>query len=139
MTSHSLSKTGDVELSVVVAIYNEEEVLRPFFERLIPVLRKLTPSYEIICINDGSEDRSLDILRETAGRDSHLRVIDFSRNFGKEAALSAGLAEARIIGEYIGRNYEESKMRPLYLVRERIGFDRGERQTPVGEARDRKA
>lgn len=95
MTSRSLSKTGNVELSVVVAIYNEEEVLRPFFERLIPVLRKLTPSYEIICINDGSEDRSLDILRERAGTDSHLRVIDFSRNFGKEAALSAGLAEAR--------------------------------------------
>ena len=48
MTSHSLSKAGDVELSVVVAIYNEEEVLRPFFERLNPVLRKLTSSYEIM-------------------------------------------------------------------------------------------
>lgn len=95
MTSYSLSKTGGVELSVVVAVYNEEEVLGPFFERLLPVLRKLTSSYEIICINDGSEDRSLDILREMAGRDSHLRVIDFSRNFGKEAALSAGLVEAR--------------------------------------------
>ncbi|MGH6824171.1 glycosyltransferase family 2 protein [Methyloceanibacter sp.] len=95
MTSRASSKIGDVELSVVVAIYDEEEVLRPFLERLIPVLRKLTPSYEIICVNDGSEDRSLEILREMAGGNPHLRVIDFSRNFGKEAALSAGLAEAR--------------------------------------------
>ena len=85
----------DVELSIVVAMHNEQEVIGSFFDRLLPVVRRLTPSYEIICINDGSGDRTLSILRVIADADPHVRVIDFSRNFGKEAALSAGLAHAR--------------------------------------------
>ena len=95
MTLRPSPKTGDVELSVVVTIYNEQEVIGCFFERLLPVVRRLTPSYEIVCINDGSTDGTLEKLRETASADANFRVIDFSRNFGKEAALSAGLAHAR--------------------------------------------
>jgi glycosyltransferase involved in cell wall biosynthesis len=85
----------DVDLSVVVATHNEQEVLEGFFKRLIPTLQRVVRSYEIICINDGSSDQTLDRLLEIARINSHVRVIDLSRNFGKEAALCAGLAHTR--------------------------------------------
>ena len=82
-------------LSLVVPFYNEEEVVRQFFSAVTPVLESI-PSidFEIICVNDGSRDRTLALLTLEASRDSRIRVIDLSRNFGKEAALTAGLDEA---------------------------------------------
>lgn len=79
------------QVSVVVPMYNEEEALGGFFEALEPVLRQLGESYEIICVNDGSRDRTLELLTQRAEADARIKIIDFSRNFGKEAALSAGL------------------------------------------------
>ena len=84
-----------VKLSVVVPMYNEQDVLEAFFSRLIPVVEKNAQYFEIICVNDGSSDATLEKLCAIAVNDPRIRVIDFSRNFGKEAALSAGLAHAR--------------------------------------------
>jgi glycosyltransferase involved in cell wall biosynthesis len=95
MTPIPSERAYGVELTVVVAMHNEEDVIGAFFERLLPVIRRLTSSYEILCVNDGSRDRTLETLRAIADGDSHFRIIDFSRNFGKEAALSAGLAHSR--------------------------------------------
>jgi glycosyltransferase involved in cell wall biosynthesis len=82
-------------LSLVVPFYNESAAVACFFQRITPILAALdTLAYEIVCINDGSADDTLAQLIAIAERDRRVRVIDLSRNFGKEAALTAGLNEA---------------------------------------------
>lgn len=81
-------------LSIVVPMYNEEEAMAGFFDRVQPVLERITEAYEIICINDGSRDLTLARLRDWAARDPRIKVVNLSRNFGKEIALSAGLDHA---------------------------------------------
>jgi len=82
---------GEKLISIVVPVYNEEEVVSQFYFRLSSVLRKIQYNYEIIFIDDGSSDKTLSILEELAAEDKNLRVINFSRNFGHMIALSAGL------------------------------------------------
>lgn len=82
-------------LSVVVCVYNEAPVLNIFFERLLPVLETTTQGdYEIICVDDGSTDESLAILMQMMAANPRIRLIELSRNFGKEAALTAGIDHA---------------------------------------------
>jgi polyisoprenyl-phosphate glycosyltransferase len=81
-------------LSVVVPLYNEESNVDYLFERLTQVLVSLNLSYELICVNDGSRDRTLDKLLAHHHQDSAVKVINLSRNFGKEVALTAGLDHA---------------------------------------------
>lgn len=81
-------------LSIVVPMYNEEEALDGFFSRVQRALQTVTPSYEIICVNDGSRDLTLARLRAAAEEDPRIKVVNLSRNFGKEIALSAGLDHA---------------------------------------------
>lgn len=80
-------------LSVVVSVYNEEPALREFYQETGRVLRELPASwdYELLFVNDGSADGSHSILKELAAADSRVRVINFSRNFGHEAAMIAGI------------------------------------------------
>ncbi len=78
-------------LSIVTPFYNEEEAEHLFFDRLIPVLEATGLAFEIVCVNDGSRDATLDKLIQRAATDARIRVVDLSRNFGKEAALTAGL------------------------------------------------
>lgn len=81
-------------LSVVVPMYNEEEGADLFFKRLEPVLKSITPDYEIVCVDDGSTDRTLAHLTRHHVRDHRIKVLSLSRNFGKDTALSAGLDHA---------------------------------------------
>lgn len=78
-------------LSVVVSVYNEEAVLRQFYEEALKALKAIDWDYELLFVNDGSRDESLQILEELAGRDDHVKVVSFSRNFGHEAAMIAGI------------------------------------------------
>ncbi len=82
-------------ISVVVPAYNEEEVLPELHRRLQAVLSQLTTNYEIVYVNDGSRDRTLEIMRELKEADSHVGYVNLSRNFGKEIAMTAGLDLAR--------------------------------------------
>ena len=82
-------------VSVVVPMFNETGNIAAFFRRLIPVLDALGPAWEVICINDGSTDDTLAVLLAARADEPRIVVIDLSRNFGKECALSAGLAQAR--------------------------------------------
>lgn len=82
-------------LSIVVPVFNEEECLRALHQRLVAVLDGLRDSGEIVYVNDGSQDNSLNILRSLAERDPRVGYASFSRNFGHEAATSCGLARAR--------------------------------------------
>jgi glycosyltransferase involved in cell wall biosynthesis len=83
-----------VDLSVVCPMYNESAVVVPFLARLMPALEQVGLSFEVVCVNDGSTDKTLHLLRERAAADTRLRVIDLSRNFGKEAALTCGIDHA---------------------------------------------
>jgi len=82
-------------LSLVVPMFNEEEGVQGFFARLIPILRTVTEDYEVVCIDDGSSDRTLLALALERGKDERIKVLSLSRNFGKDTALSAGLDYAR--------------------------------------------
>ena len=79
------------KLSVVVSVYNEEQALPMFYETTKLILEILPWDYELLFVNDGSRDDSLSILREYAARDEKVKVVSFSRNFGHEAAMIAGI------------------------------------------------
>lgn len=81
----------NVEISVVIPMYNEEPNIDYLFERLVSVLVRLNMKYEIICVNDGSRDNTLKFLVEHHYRNSAIKVVNLSRNFGKEIALTAGI------------------------------------------------
>lgn len=90
-----------VRLCVIVPCYNEEEMLPAFFATVTPALQAATDGrWAILCIDDGSHDSTFDIIAEWRRRDPRISGIRLSRNFGHQAALSAGLAYAR--GQYIG-------------------------------------
>lgn len=88
------SRAGKL-LSIVVPVHNEEEVLDLLFSRLDEVVATLGVNVEIICVDDGSRDRTLALLEERASADRRIKVVVLARNFGKEAALTAGLDEAK--------------------------------------------
>jgi len=81
-------------LSVVVPVFNEAAVIRDFHRRLVAVLDALSISSEVLYVNDGSTDDSMRLLREFAEADARVMLLDFSRNFGKEIAMTAGLDHA---------------------------------------------
>ena len=82
-------------LSVVVSVYNEEAALEEFYKTAEPVFADLPWDYELVFVNDGSADGSDRILRQFSARNPKVRVIEFSRNFGHEAAMIAGIDYSR--------------------------------------------
>ena len=86
-------------LTLVVPCYNEQEALPIFYHEVTRVLDSLSQPYELLLVNDGSKDTTLTIMRELAEKDSHVIYLSFSRNFGKEAAMLAGLSHAE--GQYV--------------------------------------
>lgn len=91
-------------ISVVVPCYNEEEVLPMFYEEIVKVTDGMKKEhsnvdFEFLFINDGSKDRTLQIFRELADKDKRVRYISFSRNFGKESGMYAGLKNCR--GDFV--------------------------------------
>ncbi|MBN1775729.1 MAG: glycosyltransferase, partial [Clostridiales bacterium] len=83
-------------ISLVVPCYNEESSLPLLYEALTEVRKKLTECrFELIFVDDGSKDGTLPALKKICDGDSDARYLSFSRNFGKEAALFAGLSETR--------------------------------------------
>jgi len=80
-----------VDISLVTPFYNEEESITLFFKEIVPVLTETGKTFEIICVNDGSRDATLEKLLLAKKTIPQIRIINLSRNFGKEAALTAGL------------------------------------------------
>ena len=80
-----------MKLNVVIPCYNEEEVLHESYKRFTKVLTDASFDYSLLFVNDGSQDTTLNILRELARADSRVQVLSFSRNFGHQNAVSAGL------------------------------------------------
>lgn len=98
-SANAMSAKSSPKLSVVVPVYNEEENLTPLHEKIDAALRNLGLSYEILYVDDGSRDRSFELLSAIAARDEHAKVIRFRRNFGQTAAMAAGMRYAQ--GEVI--------------------------------------
>ena len=82
-------------VSVVIPVYNEEANLEPLYERLEPVMEDLGRPYEVLFIDDGSRDGSLEILCHLREKHAAIRVIQLNRNYGQHAAVFAGLDHAR--------------------------------------------
>lgn len=88
------------KISIVVPCYNEEESLPIFYEEITKVSKKLKEvDFEYVFINDGSKDKTLSILRDLSKKDNKVRYVSFSRNFGKEAGMFAGLEATT--GDYV--------------------------------------
>ncbi|WOF77577.1 glycosyltransferase family 2 protein [Pseudomonas sp. FeN3W] len=81
------------KITLVAPFYNEEAGVVRFFERIDTALAPIRDHYdlEVVCVNDGSRDRTLEMLKQAREGRSYIRIVDFSRNFGKEAAITAGL------------------------------------------------
>ena len=88
-----------MELSIVVPCYNESKSVNEFYDSISSLLSLNKISYELIMVDDGSSDDTLERLKELNGKDKNVKVISFSRNFGKEAAMLAGLENSS--GKYI--------------------------------------
>lgn len=84
-----------IELSIICPFFNEEPTVPHFFAHIVPVLEGIGLPFEIVCVNDGSRDGTLAALLAVQADDPRVRVVDLSRNFGKEAALTAGLDVVR--------------------------------------------
>ncbi len=103
-------------ISIVVPCYNEEENIKLFYQELSKTMSKMKElTFEVIYVNDGSKDRSLSEMRELAKKDKRVRYIAFSRNFGKEAAMYAGLKAST--GDYV-TIMDVDLQDPPYLIEE---------------------
>jgi len=87
--------TNHANISVVIPVYNSQATLRDLVDRLKPVLDAVTNQYEVILVNDGSQDKSWDVICEMAGRHEWLYGIDLMRNYGQHNALLCGIRAAR--------------------------------------------
>jgi glycosyltransferase involved in cell wall biosynthesis len=116
---------GSAGISVVVPLFNERDSLDELYQRLTNVLAELTPRYEIIFVDDGSEDRSVKKLREFKALNRSVRYIRFRRNFGKSAALAAGFRVARyeVIATMDADLQDIPEQLPLLLKKLDEGYD----------------
>jgi dolichol-phosphate mannosyltransferase len=114
-----------IDLSVIIPIYNEEMNLVPMNNRIIAALLPLQLHYEIIYVNDGSKDNSLPIIMGLSEENASVKYIDFSRNFGHQIAISAGLEHA--VGERIvimdGDGQDPPELIPALLTKFKEGFE----------------
>ncbi len=126
-----------VEISVVLPVYNEQDGLAPLHERLTQVLRSIGCTYEVVFVNDGSRDRSWQVILGLAERDRSLRAINLSRNFGHQVAITAGLdaSRGRAIVVMDSDHQDPPELIPALYERFLAGFDvvYAQRRSRVGE------
>lgn len=87
------------KISIIIPCYNEEECIKTFYDEINKVSKKIPVDFEFIYVNDGSTDKSIDCMKDLHRKDDRVKFISFSRNFGKEAAMLAGLEHST--GDYI--------------------------------------
>lgn len=83
-----------IQYSIIVPLYNEELVVQETYRRLKQVMDSTSEPYEIIFVNDGSKDKTLTITKEICRQDNNIRLLSFSRNFGHQVAITAGMDHA---------------------------------------------
>jgi glycosyltransferase involved in cell wall biosynthesis len=134
----SSARKSMTEISIVVPMHNEEANIEHFLSRFEALFNKLDASYEIVCVNDGSTDGTLEVLRKQQEKDTHIRLIDLSRNFGKEVALSAGLdhCSGEVVIPIDADLQDPPELIPEMLAKWREGYDMvyATRRTRHGES-----
>ena len=140
MNHTQIKKSAPVDISVVIPVKDEQESLPELHQKLSSELLKLGKSFELVFVNDGSEDNSGQALEELKAKDSRVRVIEFTRNFGKSAALSAGfeLASGNYIVMIDGDLQDDPKELGRFIEKLDQGFDlvsgwKKKRQDPAGK------
>lgn len=127
------------KVSIVIPMYYEEKVVEECYSRLSQVLKKIEKyDYEIICVNDGSKDKTLEILEKIAKKDKKVKVISFARNFGHQCAVTAGLkyisGDAVVIIDADLQDPPELLPEMLKLWEEGYEVIYGKRKTRKGES-----
>ena len=119
------NRSADPLISVIVPVFNEEENLEILAARLASVMAAARLRYELILVDDGSTDRSLDIMKALHAGNPHIRYVSFSRNFGHEAASSCGMAAATgDVAVLMDADLQDPpELIPEMLERWREGFD----------------
>ena len=112
-------------ISIVTPVYNEEDNVVFFHEEITKVMKTTGMDYELIYVNDGSKDRTDELIRELAEKDSHVRAITFARNFGHQTAITCGMDFAR--GDAVitmdGDMQHPPELIPLLLEKWKDGYD----------------
>jgi dolichol-phosphate mannosyltransferase len=113
------------ELSVVIPIYNEEENLSELYSRLVRVLDGAQSDFELVVVDDGSRDKSVQILKELEASDKRVVVIELARNFGHQVAITAGLDYARgnAIAVMDADLQDPPEVLPSFIAKWREGYD----------------
>ena len=123
--------------SVVIPVYNEEAALPQLLSVLVPVLQSIDCEFEILFVNDGSRDRSLDVLIAAGTSDPRIRILDFTRNFGHQAAVTAGLdfatGDAVIVMDADLQDPPQLLPRMVELYREGYHVVSAQRSSRLGE------
>ena len=129
--------------SIVVPVFNEEEVLNEFYKRLTIAMDKLKEKYEIIFVNDGSIDNSLEIMKKLHSNDKRIKIISFSRNFGHQMAITAGIdyASGEAVVTIDADLQDPPEMIPELIKKWKEGYDvvYGVRKKREGESFFKKA
>jgi len=130
-------------LSLVVPFYNEEPVIEAFHSRIVPVLEGTGESFEVICVNDGSRDKTADMLDALSARDPRFKAAHFSRNFGHQAAVTAGvhLAKGQCAIIIDADLQDPPELIDSLLAKWREGFEivYAQRRARIGEGRMKRA
>lgn len=116
---------SSIVCSIIIPMYNEEEVIKETYYRLKKVMDQSNQSYELLFVNDGSRDRSAEIITELAQTDKNIRLIDFSRNFGHQIAVTAGMdyAQGRTIVIIDADLQDPPEVIPQMLEKWHEGYD----------------
>ncbi|KKK59467.1 hypothetical protein LCGC14_3034090 [marine sediment metagenome] len=106
-----------MDVSIVIPVYNEQENVQLLYDNLMGVLPGLGKDYEVIFVDDGSTDRTMEVLEKIAGADAAVKVIELRRNFGQTAAFSAGFdyAKGDVIITMDGDNQNDPADIPMML------------------------
>ncbi len=114
-----------IEISIIAPVFNEEAVIEEFYNRITDVLNRISSNFEIIFIDDGSTDKTLDKIKKMGVQDASVKAVSFSRNFGHGMAISAGLSHAR--GEAViiidGDLQDPPEILPEFITKWKEGYD----------------
>ncbi len=114
-----------MSFSIVIPVFNEEAIIPELFRRTVRALETVTGDFEIIAVNDGSEDRSLEALLECHRLDKRFKVLDLSRNFGHQEAVLAGMtfASGELVGIMDGDLQDPPESFPVFYQKLQTGYD----------------